>query len=105
MTDTAQRKTHEITLSEPIIRGETTIDTLTLRKPKSGELRGLSIAELQNANATAVMTILPRITMPTLTDQEAANLEPEDLASCAGAIIDFFMTADQRAIVAELLKG
>jgi len=100
-----QRKSHEITLSEPIVRGETKIDTLTLRKPKAGELRGLSIADLQNAQVTAVITLLPRISAPPITEPEAANMEPEDLATCAGAIIDFFMTQDQRAIVAELLKG
>lgn len=99
------RKTHEITLSEPIERGETKIDKLTLRKPKSGELRGLSLAELQNANVTAVLNLLPRITQPLITQQEADALEPEDLSACCGAVIDFLLTSEQREMVTELLKG
>ncbi|AUW60381.1 phage tail assembly protein [Sphingobium sp. SCG-1] len=97
--------THEVTLCEPIVRGETSIDKLTLRKPKSGELRGLSLAELQNANVTAVLNLLPRITQPLITQQEADALEPEDLSSCCGAVIDFLLTSEQRVMVAELLKG
>jgi len=88
-----------ITLAEPIVRGAEKITVLQLRKPKGGELRGLSIQELMNARASAILDILPRITMPPITQAEADQLEAEDLAACSGAVIDFFLTpADRRAV-------
>ena len=93
----ARRKTSDpITLTEPIERGDTKITEIVLRKPKAGELRGLSVQELMNARTSAVLDLLPRISMPPITQPEADNLEPEDLASCGGAIIDFFLTPADR---------
>lgn len=94
-----------ITLSEPIRRGETEIAEITLRKPKAGELRGLSIQELMNARASAVLDILPRIAMPPIVQPEADDLDPADLAACAGAIIDFFLTAADRAAMEKVLMA
>lgn len=101
-----KRKTSEpIPLSEPIVRGETRITDIVLRKPKAAELGRISIQELMQARADAIVTLLPRIAMPPITAQEAGDLEPEDLAACGGAIIDFFLTAAERAALEQALKG
>ncbi len=94
-----------ITLSEPIKRGETLITEIILRKPKAGELRGLSVQDLMTARATAVLDILPRIAMPPITQPEAENLEAEDLAACSGAIIDFFLKPSDREAMEKILKA
>ena len=94
-----------IHLSEPIVRGETKIPSIQLRKPKAGELRGLSVQELMGARAAAVLDLLPRIAVPPITQPEADNLEPEDLAACSGAIIDFFLTPADRAMMEKVLKA
>lgn len=99
------RKMTAIPLSEPIRRGKTEIAEISIRKPKSGELRGLSIQELMNARVSAVLDILPRITMPPLTAAEVAELEPEDLSACAGAVIDFFLTAEDRTKIAQVTQA
>lgn len=105
-TDTAPaRKTTAIALSAPIIRGKTEIAEIAIRKPKSGELRGLSIQELMNARVSAVLDILPRITVPPITAAEANELEPEDLSACAGAVIDFFLTAEDRTKIARVTQA
>ena len=101
----AKKVSDPITLSEPIVRGETKISEIVLRKPKAGELRGLSVQELMNARVSATLDLLPRICMPQITQQEADNLEPEDLASCSGAIIDFFLTAGDRQMMEQVLKA
>jgi len=101
----APKLSKPIALSEPIRRGETEITEITLRKPKAGELRGLSIQELMTARAAAVLDILPRIAMPPITQHEADNLEAEDLAACAGAVIDFFLTAGDRAAMEKVLTA
>jgi len=94
-----------ITLSEPIVRGETSITEIAIRKPKSGELRGLSIQDLMTARVSAVLDVLPRISMPPITQQEADNLEAQDLAACAGAIMDFFLTAADRKAIEKVLTA
>lgn len=94
-----------ITLSEPIVRGETSITEIAIRKPKSGELRGLSIQDLMTARVSAVLDVLPRISMPPITQHEAENLEAQDLAACAGAIMDFFLTAGDRKAIEKVLTA
>lgn len=88
----ATRPTETVTLTTPIMRGETKIETLTLRKPKAGELRGLSIQELMSARVSSTLDLLPRITTPPISQEEADNLEPTDLMACSGNIIGFFLT-------------
>jgi CxxC motif-containing protein (DUF1111 family) len=78
-----------INLEEPIKRGETTIASITMRKPASGELRGLKLLDLLNGDVNATIRLVPRISTPTLTEQEVAALEPADLLSCADAIAAF----------------
>lgn len=100
----ARKVSDHIVLAEPIVRGAETITSIQLRKPKAGELRGLSIQELMQARTSAVLNLLPRITIPPITQAEADALEPEDLAECASEIVDFFMSATDRAKMEELLK-
>lgn len=85
MTTTQTR----IPLDTPIKRGETEITELMLRKPASGELRGLSLHELMNIKADEVITLLPRITTPAITDAEARRLDPADLWACGVRIVHF----------------
>lgn len=94
-----------ITLSEPIVRGDSRIAEIILRKPRAAELGRISIQELMQARADAIVALVPRIAMPTITLQEAGNLEPEDLAACGGAIIDFFLTAAEREAMEKALRG
>ena len=98
------RKMETIKLTEQIVRGEQKITELTLRKPKAGELRGLSIQELMNARVAATLDLLPRITMPPITQAEADDLEPEDVANASGAIIGFFMSSAQLNQIERALK-
>lgn len=100
----ARKMSDPIPLSEPIVRGETKITEITLRKPKAGELRGLSVQDLMTARVTAVLDVLPRIAMPPITQPEADNLEAEDLAACSGAIIDFFLTPSDRKAMEKALN-
>ena len=62
-----------ITLDTPITRGEQIIETIILRKPQVGALRGTSLAALVNLDVDALQRVLPRITTPTLTEAEIAQ--------------------------------
>jgi Phage tail assembly chaperone proteins, E, or 41 or 14 len=92
-----------ITLEEPIVRGETeTIKELKLRKPAGGELRGLTLVDLTQLKTDTVIKLLPRITMPSITDIEATMLDPADLLQCGVEIANFFLTAEMRAASPDL---
>lgn len=80
-----------VTLDSPIIRGKTTIDSLTLRKPQSGELRGLQLVELLNMDVGTLIKLLPRITSPSITAPEAAGMDPADLLACGSKISGFLL--------------
>jgi hypothetical protein len=81
--------TTTVSLDEPIKRGETTITEVVLRKPASGELRGLTLVDLLNGDVNALIRLLPRISQPSLTEQEVASLEPCDLVECGDAVALF----------------
>tara|TARA_R100000406_G_scaffold77345_1_gene57953 strand:- start:508 stop:882 length:375 start_codon:yes stop_codon:yes gene_type:complete len=103
-----QRKFEIVKLNEPIVRGTTTVEELTIRAPRSGELRGLSLQELINTDIGAILKVLPRISEPPLTSDECLNLAPADLAEIGGTIRGFFMTSAERAameaIIADQLR-
>ena len=89
--------TTSITLEKPLTRGSTEVAEVVVRRPVSGELRGLSMLDLMRMEIDAVNKVLPRITLPTLTAFEVSQLDPADTAQFAMAIADFFLTKAQRA--------
>ena len=90
--DTTQAKspiTVSVTLEEPIVRGGETITTLVIRRPRAGELRGLSLTEVANMKTDAMVDLLPRITQPTLLKHEVESMGPADFISCAMEVATF----------------
>lgn len=86
-----------VELDAPIVRGETTITHVTVRKPMSGELRGTSLAELANLDVNALRKVLPRITLPALTDVEIGRLEPADLLDLGMKVGVFLLKKSAKA--------
>ncbi len=89
-----------VTLTTPIQRGETTIKTVSLRKPDVGALRGLKMTDLLQMDVNAMLLVLPRITDPALLPTEVNALDPADFLNLSGNLVSFFMTADQQAQLA-----
>lgn len=96
MSDTP-RPTASVALPLPIKRGDTEISELTLRKPRAGELRGVTLAHLLQSDITAILTVLPRISEPPIAQHEADALEPENLVAVTGEIVGFFLTPLEKA--------
>lgn len=84
-------KNPSITLDEPIKRDKQAIESISIRKPKSGELRGINLADLLQMNTDAIMKVTPRVSDPTITIQEAEALEPADLLKIGAAIASFLL--------------
>lgn len=88
-----------IVLDTPLLRGTTQITEITLRKPNAGELRGLSLQRLHQADTDEILKLLPRITAPSLTPPECAQLDPADLSEAGGHIISFLLKKSVRDAV------
>ncbi len=63
-----------VELDTPIKRNQEEVAKLTLRKPMSGELRGLSLADLINMDVDSITRVMPRISNPALTEQEVREM-------------------------------
>ncbi len=87
-----------IVLDEPIRRGEQVITQITIRKPKAGELRGVSLVDLGNINVVALQQVLPPISSPILTSQDVANLDPADLLEIGAEVASFLVKKADRMV-------
>jgi Phage tail protein E. len=92
MPNTAESAMYrDVPLDNPITRGDTKITALQLRRPNSGELRGLTLSDLARMDVNAMIKLLPRIATPSITEADAAAMPPEDLFACATEIGSFFL--------------
>lgn len=99
-------KSVTITLVEPIIReGGVNVESITLRKPNAGELRGLKVPDLVNGDVNTVIALLPRIASPVISQDEAETLDLEDFGEIAGAVFGFFMNPEAKRKIAQLTGG
>lgn len=80
-----------VNLDTPIRRGTTSIDSITLRKPNSGELRGVSLVELLQMDVGSLIKVLPRISSPSITAVEVAGMDPADLLALSSKISGFLL--------------
>ncbi|OIX95886.1 hypothetical protein BFS14_00015 [Serratia fonticola] len=87
--DKAAENPNVVTLDTPVKRGDTEIASVTLIKPNAGTLRGVSLADVANAEVDALIKVLPRMTYPSLTESEVTLLELPDLLALAGKVVGF----------------
>ena len=85
------RRAVAVELQEPIVRKGETITRLQLMQPRTGDLRGLALADLLTMKADAVATLLPRITAPTLAKHEVDEMDPADLVACSVEVAGFLV--------------
>ena len=80
-----------VILDTPIRRGTTSIDSITLRKPNSGELRGVSLSELLQMDVNSLVKVVPRISSPTLTAVEVTSMDPADRFALGTKVCGFLL--------------
>lgn len=80
-----------VPLDKPIVRGDQRISEITLRKPDSGELRGLKLVDLTQLDINSLHKLLPRITSPSITELEVQKMDPADLLACAAEVSGFLL--------------
>lgn len=87
----SKQESVSVELDTPIKREGDDVTKLTLRKPMSGELRGLSLADLINMDVDSIIRVLPRISSPTLSEHEVRNMDPADLSGIGSEISGFLL--------------
>lgn len=91
MTEQINKTSAVVELDEPVKRGETEITSITIRKPKSGALRGVRLVALMDMDVTAMTEVLPRITDPALTKPEIMAMSPGDLLNMSIEVVNFLL--------------
>ena len=91
-----------VILDEPLQRGDTVITEIQLRKPKAGELRGVSLVDVANLDVMALQKVLPRITQPILTTQDVNNLDLADLMALGAEVAYFLAKKADRNMVSPI---
>jgi hypothetical protein len=86
-----------VVLDSHIVRGKQLITSVSFRRPSSGELRGLTLNALANLDVVALTQLIPRISSPMVTRQEAEAMDPADLLQCGGVIGGFLLPKHAKA--------
>lgn len=93
-----------ITLDRPIKRGESQlIESIMVREPGPGELRGLDIQDLMTGDINALLAVVPRVTVPPLITEEVERMKLSDLVQVTGALRGFMMSEEEQAAVGKFL--
>ncbi|MFT8555401.1 MAG: phage tail assembly protein [Zymomonas mobilis] len=79
-----------VKLGYALIRGDQKFENIELRKPVTGDLRGLSVTQLLNTDVDQMCKFLPRITTPALMPSEIEKLPVGDFLSLAMKSLGFF---------------
>ena len=78
------------TLSAPFKRGSQKVESVVLRKPATGELRGLALTDLMRMDIESLITLIPRVSDPALTEEECRKLDVADLTNIGVELLGFF---------------
>jgi hypothetical protein len=88
----------QVDLSRPIKVGDQEFSSVVLREPTSGELRGLSLANLLQLDVNALIKVLPRLSTPFLSADVIQDLPVRDLTALGLELTGFFVdTGDSRS--------
>ena len=91
-TTNPARATVTLVLQTPIARkGGEAVATLQLMRPRTGDLRGLLLAEVLQMKTDAIAALLPRISVPTILKHEVDELDPADLVTIAVEVAGFLV--------------
>lgn len=82
-----------VPLSKPLTFGKTEITEITLRRPTSGDLRGLKLQGIIDMDVATILTVTSRLSTTPLSPTTLNELDPADLVFLTGEIADFFNPA------------
>ena len=80
----------KVTLKEPLPYGDKELTEISFRKPKAGDLRGVSLVDVGQLKTEALFVLLPRISTVAVTEAQLSELDPHDLVVIFKEVNDFF---------------
>lgn len=81
--------TQKITLKNGIQSGKNLITEFTVRKPLTGDLRGVKLIDFIDLDIDSLAKVLPRITTPSIAEHEVFDLDLLDLSEITKVVIGF----------------
>ncbi|KMW71168.1 phage tail protein [Photorhabdus luminescens subsp. luminescens] len=87
-----------ITLSEPLERhnGEKITEVIITDTMKQvGALRGLKLYDVMTSDVNSLITLLPRVTQPRLTEAEISGMGIQDFTQLASGVADFLAPSSE----------
>lgn len=89
------KQTKTVKLNAPItIEGKEPVESVEIRKPFSGEMRGLKFTNILEMDVDTMFELLPRIS--NLSARDCLNIDPVDYAPLFTAVAGFFVTVDSQ---------
>lgn len=76
-------------------RGEQTITKIVIRKPKARALRGMTLVNVLQLDVDTLAKLAPRITTPTMSENDVYDLDPADLTKLCKEVISFFVKTEE----------
>lgn len=86
----------EYTFDTPIEQAGQSIKKVRLRRPVTGDLRGLKLFEIMQSDINTMIRLLPRITEPALAPDTILALPVADMTGLSGRVISFFISPRQQ---------
>lgn len=95
--ETPSGKIPDVTLSTAIRIDGKSVTGIDLRKPRTGELRGLKMTDVIQMDTDTMITLLARITRPPLSPDQVAALDPADFMALCSRVLHFFVPKSEIA--------
>lgn len=89
-----------VTFETGLKRGDQIINSIIIRKPNVGALRGLSLQDILKWDVNAMTKLITRISSPNLTEAEINSLDIPDYTDINVAVTDFLASANLKSQVA-----
>jgi len=86
--------TKKITLRKGLTLNGEAVTEVTIRRPNTGELRGIKLMDVLQLDVSELMKLLSRIMVPFANESDLADLDPADLTALGVGVIDFFTPSD-----------
>lgn len=81
----------KVTLKKGIIRGDSRITEITVRKPLTKQLRGTNVVNLMQMSIDEWCVVLPRVTTPKVDKVDFATMPAADLVTLASTALNLMI--------------
>lgn len=81
----------KVTLKQGIIRGDSRITEITVRKPLTKQLRGTNVVDLMKMSIDEWCVVLPRVTTPKVDKVDFATMPAADLVTLASTALNLMI--------------